>query len=51
MKLNKKIKFLIAADGSAASGKTTGSKLIAKKFKMNFLDRCSNFFDLHLSLS
>ena len=37
MKLNKKIKFLIAADGSAASGKTTGSKLIAKKFKMNFL--------------
>ena len=37
IKLNKKIKFLIAADGSSASGKTTGSKLIAKKFKMNFL--------------
>ena len=37
IKLNRKIKFLIAADGSAASGKTTGSKLIAKKFKMNFL--------------
>ena len=36
-KLNKKIKFKIAADGSSASGKTTGSKLIAKKFKMNFL--------------
>ena len=30
-KLNKKIKFKIAADGSSASGKTTGSKLIAKK--------------------
>ena len=37
IKLNKKIKFKIAADGSSASGKTTGSKLIAKKFKMNFL--------------
>tara|TARA_B100001175_G_scaffold169644_1_gene143950 strand:+ start:408 stop:1073 length:666 start_codon:yes stop_codon:yes gene_type:complete len=29
--------FRIAADGSSASGKTTGSKLIANKFKMNFL--------------
>ena len=28
---------MIAADGSAASGKTTGSKLIAKKYGMNFL--------------
>ena len=28
---------MIAADGSSASGKTTGSKIIAKKFKMNFL--------------
>ena len=37
IKLNKRIKFLIAADGSSASGKTTGSKIIAKKFKMNFL--------------
>ena len=37
IKLNKNIKFKIAADGSSASGKTTGSKLIAKKFKMNFL--------------
>ena len=36
IKLNK-ISFKIAADGSSASGKTTGSKLIAKKFKMNFL--------------
>ena len=36
-KLDKKIIFKIAADGSSASGKTTGSKLIAKKFKMNFL--------------
>ena len=37
IKLNKKIKFKIAADGGGASGKTTGSKLIAKKFKMKFL--------------
>ncbi len=37
MKLNKKIDFKIAADGSSASGKTTGCKLIAKKLKMNFL--------------
>ncbi len=37
IKLSKKIKFKIAADGSSASGKTTGGKLIAKKFKMNFL--------------
>ena len=36
-KLNKKIEFKIAADGSSASGKTTGGKLIAKKFKMKFL--------------
>ena len=36
-KLNKKIVFKIAADGSSASGKTTGCELIAKKFKMNFL--------------
>ena len=36
IKLNK-INFKIAADGSSASGKTTGSKIIAKKFKMNFL--------------
>ena len=36
-KLNKEIEFRIAADGSSASGKTTGGKLIAKKFNMNFL--------------
>ena len=36
-KLNKKIEFKIAADGSSASGKTTGGKIIAKKFNMNFL--------------
>ena len=36
-KLDKKIVFKIAADGGSASGKTTGSKLIAKKFNMNFL--------------
>ena len=37
IKINKKIKFKIAADGGSASGKTTGCKLIAKKFKMDFL--------------
>ena len=36
-KINKKIEFKIAADGSSASGKTTGGKLIAKKLKMKFL--------------
>ncbi len=29
--------FLIAVDGSSASGKTTGSKIIAKKFRFKFL--------------
>tara|TARA_B100000886_G_scaffold113683_1_gene76469 strand:- start:2538 stop:3203 length:666 start_codon:yes stop_codon:yes gene_type:complete len=37
IKLNKNIEFRIAADGSSASGKTTGCKLISKKLKMNFL--------------
>jgi len=36
-KLRNKITFKIAADGSSASGKTTGGKLIAKKFRMKFL--------------
>ena len=35
--INKNIEFKIAADGSSASGKTTGCKLIAKKLNMNFL--------------
>jgi len=33
----KKIEFKIAVDGSSASGKTTGGKIIAKKLKMKFL--------------
>ena len=36
-KLRNKITFKIAADGGSASGKTTGGKLIAKKFGMKFL--------------
>ena len=37
-KLSKKnIEFKIAADGSSASGKTTGGKILANKFKMKFL--------------
>ena len=37
MKLNKKYRFLIAADGGAGSGKTTGSKMIAKKYNLKLL--------------
>tara|TARA_B100001093_G_C26656125_1_gene939725 strand:+ start:263 stop:922 length:660 start_codon:yes stop_codon:yes gene_type:complete len=37
LKLKKNHKLTIAADGSAASGKTTGAKLIAKKYGMKFL--------------
>ena len=36
-KMHKKIKFKSASDGSSASGKTTGGKLISKKFNMKFL--------------
>ncbi len=36
-KLNKEVKFKIATDGSSASGKTTGGKLISNKFNMKFL--------------
>ena len=36
-KLSYRIEFKIAADGSSASGKTTGGKLIAKKLDMKFL--------------
>ncbi len=34
---NKNIPFKIAIDGSSASGKTTGSKFISKKFKLKLL--------------
>ena len=37
MKLKKNIKIVISADGSAGSGKTTGSRLIAKKFNLKLL--------------
>ena len=37
MKLKSLHRFTIAVDGSAASGKTTGAKLIAKKYGMKFL--------------
>ena len=37
IKSNKSITFKIATDGSSASGKTTGAKLISKRFNMNFL--------------
>ena len=37
MKLKKNIRLLITADGGAASGKTTGAKLISKKYGLNFL--------------
>mgnify|MGYP001993008817 FL=1 len=37
LKLKNKHKFLVAVDGSAASGKTTGAKKIAKKYGLKFL--------------
>ena len=37
MKLKNNIKLLIAADGGAGSGKTTGSKLLAKKYNLKLL--------------
>ena len=37
MKLKKGIKLLIAVDGGAGSGKTTGAKLISKKYGLNLL--------------
>ena len=37
MKLKKNHKLVIAADGSAASGKTTGAKTISKKYGLKFL--------------
>ncbi len=37
MRLKKHYKFLVAADGSAASGKTTGARKIAKKYGLKFL--------------
>jgi len=37
LKLKKHHKLIIAADGSAASGKTTGAKRISKKYGLKFL--------------
>ncbi len=37
MKLKVGETFLVAADGSAASGKTTGAKIISKKYGLKFL--------------
>jgi len=37
LKLKKHHKLVIAADGGAASGKTTGAKLISKKYGLQFL--------------
>ena len=37
LKLKKHHKLIIAADGGAASGKTTGAKLISKKYGLQFL--------------
>ena len=37
MKLKKHHKLIVAADGSAASGKTTGAKRISKKYGLKFL--------------
>ena len=37
MKLKRYHKLIVAADGSAASGKTTGSRIISKKYGLQFL--------------
>ena len=37
MKRKKYKNLIISCDGGAASGKTTGAKLIAKKYKLKFL--------------
>lgn len=37
LKLRNNIKLSISCDGGAASGKTTGAKLISKKYKLKFL--------------
>ena len=37
LKLKKYHKLVIAADGSAASGKTTGAKIISKKYSLKFI--------------
>jgi len=37
MRLKKKIRLLIASDGGAGSGKTTASKMIAKKYGLKLL--------------
>ena len=37
MKLRKNHKLVVTADGSAASGKTTGAKKISKKYGLQFL--------------
>ena len=37
MKLNKNYKLVVSADGSAASGKTTGAKKISKMYGLKFL--------------
>ena len=37
MKLKKEIKLLVAADGGAASGKTTAAKLLSKRYALHFL--------------
>ena len=37
MKLKSNHNIIIAADGSAASGKTTGARKISKKYGLNFL--------------
>ena len=37
MKSKRYYKLIVAADGSAASGKTTGARLISKKYGLQFL--------------
>ena len=50
MKLNTKIRLLISADGGAGSGKTTGSKLLAKKYGLKFLSSGTLYRHIALKL-
>ncbi len=51
MKLKKFYNLIVAADGGAASGKTTGAKLISKKYGLQFLSSGSLYIDLAQPMS
>ena len=48
MKLKNNHKFVLAADGSGASGKTTGAKIISRKY-LNLKKRNIDKVEVHFS--